>query len=124
MVTYEICSAYVKFGQKQDLAQYKDYRLGMVHNSVAPVGVEQEYKSKEEAEKDFADRRSSVVCKNGSLIITEVFLQESEFNGYDEDGYAEPPVRTTLMGIAPIGDKELADRLLDDWRGNEPPEFM
>jgi hypothetical protein len=124
MVSYEVCSAYVKFSSSQDLAQFKDYRLGMVHNSSAPAGVEAEYDSVKEAEKDFAGRRSSVVCKGGSLIITEYFLQKVEFDSVDEDGYAEEPIRTTFMGVAPIGDTELAEKLLDEWRGNEEPEYM
>jgi hypothetical protein len=118
MVTYEVCSAYVKFSQNQHLAQYENYTLGMVFNSAAPVGVKQEYKSREEAEKDFADRRSSVVCNGGTLIIIEYFLQKSEFDGFDEDGYPELPIQTTLMGIAPLDDPESANKLIEVWRDN------
>lgn len=118
MVTYEVCSAYVKFSQNQHLAQFEDYTLGMVYNSSAPAGVEAQYSSQEEAEADFSSRRSSVVCKQGILIITEYFLQKSEFNGLDEDGYPEPPVQATLMGIAPLDDIELAVKLIESWRNN------
>jgi hypothetical protein len=118
MVVYEVCSVYIKFAETQCIGDYADYKLGKVFNSSAPWDVEAEYGSLEEAEKDFAERRSSVECKGGKLYITEYFLQKIEFNGYDEDGYAEPPTESTFLKIAPIGDTELAEKLLGIWSGN------
>lgn len=117
MVVYEVCSCYVKFSQNQPLS-FEDYQLGMVYNSSAPADVEAEYVSQEEAETDFRNRRSTVICKNGKLVITEFFLSKSEFERLDEDGYPEQPIHTTLMGIAPLADEELADKLIELWRDN------
>jgi hypothetical protein len=107
-----------KFAQDQCIDDYADYKPGMLFNSSAPWDVEAEYNSLEEAEKDFAERRSSVECKGGKLYITELFLIKEEFSGYDEDGYAEPPVKSALLKIAPIGDTELAEKLLCVWSSN------
>jgi hypothetical protein len=120
MVVYEVCSVYVKFAETQCIGDYADYKLGMVFNSSAPWDVEAEYDSLEEAEKDFANRRSSVECKGGILYFTEVFLIKEEFSGYDEEGYAIPPVTWSRIGnIAPIGDTELADVLIGLWSSNK-----
>lgn len=120
MVVYEVCSAYIKFSENGYLGDYANYKPGMVFNSSAPWDVEAEYNSLEEAEKDFAERRSTVECKGGTLYITDLFLIKEEFSGYDEDGYAIPPVNWCRIGdVAPLGDTELAEVLLNIWRANK-----
>lgn len=124
MVVYEVCSAYIKFSDSQDLLDYRDYKVGMVFNSSAPWEVEAKYTSLEEAEKDFAERRSSIECKGGVLYITELFLIKEEFEGYDEEGYPIRPITWSRIGdVAPIGDTELAEVLLNIWRANKEDEF-
>lgn len=119
MVVYEICSAYVKFSENQCLEEYADYKPGMVFQAGVPWDSEAEYESLEEAQKDFAKRRSSVECKGGSLYITDLFLIKSEFSGRDEEGYPIPPVKWELAGdFAPLADTEQAEVLLNIWRKN------
>lgn len=124
MIKYEVCSVTIKFSQNQSLMEYRDYKLGMVYDSGAPWDLEEQYTSLEAAEKDFSERRSEVICKGGKLFITEYFLQKIEFAGYDEEGYAKPPVSNTFLEIAPIGDKELADKLIEVWSSNRSTDTL
>lgn len=125
MVVYEICSACIKFSENQYLDEYASYKPGMVFQAGVPWDSEAEYKSLEEAQKDFAERRSSVECKGGKLYITDLFMIKSEFSGLDEEGYPIPPIKWELVGdIAPIGDAELTETLLNIWRANPAPDIL